>query len=149
MAFSAAESCGRCTFCRVGTLRMLEVLERLCHGQARAGDLERLEQLAGWVQRGSLCGLGKTAPNPVLSTLAHFRDEYEAHVVGRCPAGQCRDLIRYSINERCIGCTKCAQRCASGALTARPYERHVIEAALCRRCGVCRAVCPAQAVEVH
>ncbi len=148
MAFTAAESCGRCTFCRVGTARMLEVLERLCHGKGRAGDLVRLEELAGWVQRGSLCGLGRTAPNPVLSTLRHFRQEYEAHLGGHCPAGQCRDLVRYSIGSACIGCTKCAQRCASGAITARPYERHTIDEALCRRCGVCRTMCPAGAVEV-
>ncbi len=149
MAFTAAESCGRCTFCRVGTRRLLEILERLCHGQGHAGDLERLEQLAAWTQRGSLCGLGKTAPNPVLSTLAHFRDEYIAHLAGRCPAGRCRELVTYAIGTACIGCTKCAQACASGAIEARPYERHVIDANVCRRCGVCRSVCPARAVEVR
>ena len=113
--------------------------------QSRRADLE---QLAAWTQRGSLCGLGKTAPNPVLSTLAHFRDEYVAHLAGRCPAGRCRDLVTYSIGRACIGCTKCAQACASGAIVARPYERHLIDATVCRRCGVCRSVCPARAVEV-
>ncbi len=149
MAFTASESCGRCTFCRVGTTRLLEILERLCHGTARAGDLERLEELARWVRRGSLCGLGKTAPNPVLSTLTHFRDEYLAHVAGRCPAGYCRDLITYSIGEACIGCTKCAQSCTAGAIVPTPYERHRIDVDRCRRCGACRSVCPTHAVEVR
>ena len=149
IAFTAAESCGRCTFCRIGTTRMLEVLERLCHGKGRAGDVERLEHLGQWVAAGSLCGLGRTAPNPVLSTLAHFREEYVAHVEGRCPAGSCRDLARYSIGAACIGCTKCSQVCAAGAIAPLPYERHAIDPRLCRRCGVCRTACPAGAVEVQ
>ncbi|MCP4901660.1 MAG: proton-conducting membrane transporter, partial [bacterium] len=148
MAFTQTESCGKCTFCRVGTKRMLEILESLCRGTGRAGDLERLEELAGSVTNGSLCGLGRTAPNPVLSTLQHFRDEYEAHLEGRCPAGRCRELITYSIDDNCYGCTRCAQRCASGAIDARPHEQHVIEVEVCTRCDSCRQVCPIDAVRV-
>jgi NADH-quinone oxidoreductase subunit F len=148
LRFTQAESCGRCTFCRLGTKRMLEVLDRLCNGEGTAADLPQLEELAHQVRRTSLCGLGRTAPNPVLSTLRHFREEYEAHVAGRCPARKCRALIRYSVTERCIGCTRCAQFCPSDAIAARPYERHEIDAAKCVRCGACRAACPSNAIEV-
>lgn len=148
MSFTQQESCGRCTFCRVGTKLMLELLERLCRGEGRTGDLEKLEELAIRVQEGSLCGLGRTAPNPVLSTLRHFRPEYEAHLQGRCPAGRCRGLIRFQIGERCIGCTRCAQRCPAGAIAFLPYERHSIDASRCTRCGACLLACPAGAVTV-
>ena len=147
VSFTQKESCGKCTFCRVGTQRMLEILERLCRGEARADDLAQLEHLSRQVQQGSLCGLGRTAPNPVLSTLRHFREEYEAHAAGRCPARKCAALIRYAINERCIGCTRCAQRCPADAIPLAPYERHVIDDAKCIRCDTCRQVCPADAVE--
>ena len=147
LEFTQTQSCGKCTFCRIGTRRMLEVLNRLCEGQARRGDIERLEQLAGAVQRGSLCGLGRTAPNPVLTTLRHFRDEYEAHLEKRCPAGRCQALIRYVVTDDCIGCTLCAQHCPVDAIALRPYEKHEIDPVKCVRCGTCKSVCPAEAVK--
>ena len=148
MRFTQAESCGKCTCCRVGTKRMLELLELICRGEASSASIEELERLAGVVKRGSLCNLGKTAPNPVLSTLRYFREEYEAHVDGRCPAGRCKSLIRYVVSEACIGCTKCAQGCPVDAIYSRPFEPHIIDPIKCIRCGNCQAVCPADAVEV-
>ena len=128
---------------------MLDVLERLCEGQGKKGDIEQLEELAVMVKRGSICGLGKTAPNPVLSTIHYFRDEYEAHLQGRCPAGKCRELISYSINDECIGCTLCAQHCPVGAIEMAAYQQHEIDRSKCIRCDGCRRVCPVDAVEVH
>jgi ferredoxin len=127
---------------------MLEILTRFCEGRGARGDIDRLAELAGAVKTGSLCGLGRTAPNPVLSTLKYFRHEYEAHAEGRCPAGQCRALITYRINDRCIGCTRCAQHCPVDAIEMRPYESHEIDTDKCVRCGTCKTVCPADAVEV-
>lgn len=124
------------------------MLEALCAGRAGRDTLAELEQLALAVRAGSLCGLGRTAPNSVLSTLRYFRGEYEAHAQGGCPAGKCKALIRYAINEKCIGCTRCAQRCPVDAIPMRPYERHEIDQALCTRCDTCRKVCPAGAVEI-
>ena len=147
LAFTQLESCGKCTYCRIGTKRMLEILDRLCRGEGVDGDIEHLEHLAEVTREGSLCGLGRTAPNPVLSTLKHFRDEYEAHMEGVCPAKKCKALIRYVINEDCIGCTKCAQACAAEAIQARPHERHEIDEAKCTRCDSCRQVCPTGAVQ--
>ena len=149
LRFTQAESCGKCTFCRIGTKRMLEILERLCAGSGRPGDLEELETLADYVSRASLCGLGQTAPNPVLTTLRYFRDEYEAHLrERRCPAGRCPALIRYRITDRCIGCTLCAQACPVGAIRSRPYEKHAVDDQLCTRCDMCRRACQDDAVEV-
>jgi NADH-quinone oxidoreductase subunit F len=128
---------------------MLDILDRICAGDGRKGDLERLEQLSEDVCAGSLCGLGKTAPNPVLSTLRYFRDEYEAHLQGRCPSGKCKDLIDYKINERCTGCTLCAQECPVDAIPMTPYARHRIDLDLCTRCDTCRQVCPEQAVVIE
>ena len=148
LAFTQLESCGKCTPCRVGTKRMLEILTRLCQGEGQAADLEQLAHLAEIVKRHSLCGLGKTAPNPVLTALRHFRDEFEAHVTGRCPAGKCKALITYSITDDCIGCTKCAQRCPANAIALQPYERHAIDAEKCIRCNACYEICPVHAIEV-
>ena len=148
LEFTQRESCGRCTFCRVGTKRMVEILDRLCSGEAGRSDIETLEQLAHDVQGASLCGLGHNAPNPVLSTLRYFREEYEAHAQGHCPAGKCRALIRYEINDECIGCTRCAQNCPADAIAPRPYEKHEIDSVKCVRCGMCRAVCPMDAIEI-
>ena len=128
---------------------MLEILERLCAGQGKAEDLPALERLAQRVRGASLCGLGRTAPNPVLSTLRHFRPEYEAHVAGRCPAGRCRPLIRYEITDRCIGCTLCSQACPVEAIPFRPHARHEIDPAMCTKCDTCRQVCPEKAIEVR
>ena len=116
LSFTQKESCGKCTFCRIGTRRMLDILERLCTGKGEKGDLEKLSELAGLTKQGSLCGHGRTAPNPVLTTLRYFRDEYEAHLEGSCPAGKCQDLITYSINDECIGCTLCSQNCPADAI---------------------------------
>jgi NADH-quinone oxidoreductase subunit F len=146
VAFSHAESCGRCTFCRVGTRRLLELLGDLCGGRAAPGTLDRLEALCHQVKAGSLCGLGRNAPNPVLSTLRHFRAEYEAHLAGRCPAGRCPALARFEITPACIGCTRCAQRCPAGAIAFAPHRRHEIDQGRCVRCGGCRRACPAGAV---
>ena len=146
MTFTQHESCGKCTPCRIGTKRMLEILNRLCADQGQQGDLEHLEQLAHATRTTSLCGLGKTAPNPVLSTLRHFREEYDAHLIGRCPALKCRALIAYQINEKCIGCTKCAQACPADAIELLPYQQHVIQQDKCTRCDTCKQVCPVEAV---
>ncbi|MGB2968001.1 MAG: NADH-ubiquinone oxidoreductase-F iron-sulfur binding region domain-containing protein, partial [Phycisphaerae bacterium] len=149
LAFTQDQSCGKCTFCRIGTRRMLDILERIVAGEGRPDDLERLEHLGRMVREGSLCGLGKTAPNPVLSTLRYFREEYEAHLAGRCPAGVCKALVTYRITDDCIGCTRCAQHCPVEAIAMRPYEKQEIDAAKCVRCGTCRSVCPSDAVRVE
>ena len=148
LEFTQDQSCGKCTPCRIGTRRMLDILNRLTAGEGRKGDLEELDHLAHHIKKTSLCGLGKTAPNPVLSTLRYFRAEYEAHLEKRCPAGRCKALIAYSINDKCIGCTLCAQHCPADAIPMTPYEKHVVDNAKCIRCGTCKQVCPSQAVEV-
>jgi ferredoxin len=147
LQFTQQQSCGKCTFCRIGTRRMLEILERICAGRGNAKDLGLLETLARQVGAGSLCGLGKTAPNPVLTTLRYFREEYEAHLQGRCPAGKCTALIRYRVLENCTGCTLCAQHCPADAIPLTPYSRHWIDMEKCTRCDSCRQVCPHGAVE--
>jgi NADH-quinone oxidoreductase subunit F len=111
--------------------------------------LKELHDLAEYVQAGSICGLGRTAPNPVLTTLRYFRDEYEAHLEGRCPAGRCKALIQYRITEKCIGCTLCAQNCPADAISMTPYARHEIDQAKCTLCDTCRQVCPEDAVVVE
>lgn len=149
LKFTQAESCGKCTFCRIGTKRMLEILERLCEGKGRWDDLEKLETLADYVSRGSMCGLGQTAPNPVLTTLRYFRDEYEAHLKERrCPAGRCPALIRYQVTDNCIGCTLCAQACPVGAIASRPHLKHEVDDQLCTRCDMCRQACKDNAIAV-
>lgn len=148
LSFTQAESCGKCTFCRIGTRRMLDILNNLTEGKAKPGDLDELEKLARWTQKGSLCGLGKTAPNPVFSTLMYFRDEYEAHLNGVCPTGKCTALIRYSVNDKCIGCTICAQKCPVDAIPFTPHQKHVINNELCIKCDACRLDCPVDAIDV-
>jgi NADH-quinone oxidoreductase subunit F len=149
LQFTQNQSCGKCTFCRVGTRRMLDILDRLCSGKGEAADLDELEHLAKIIKQGSLCGLGKTAPNPVLSTMRYFREEYEAHVQGRCPARKCKALIKYTITDDCIGCTLCAQHCPTEAIEMKPYEKHEVIDEKCTRCGTCKVVCPANAVRVE
>ena len=148
LSFTQEESCGKCTFCRVGTRRMLDILENITKGKGKQGDIEELEKLAEWTKKGSLCGLGRTAPNPVLSTLKYFRDEYEAHISGVCPTGKCADLITYSVNDDCIGCTKCVQKCPVDAIPFTPHEKHSINTELCIKCDACRAACPVDAIDV-
>jgi len=148
LRFMQDESCGKCTPCRVGTKRMLDIMERLVVGKSRAGDLQRLEDMSGFIKTGSLCGLGTTAPNPVLSTLKYFRDEYEAHIAGRCPARKCTAFIQYTINEDCIGCTRCAQACPTDAIKVTPYVQHHIDLAKCVSCDMCNQACPVDAVQI-
>jgi NADH-quinone oxidoreductase subunit F len=148
LQFTQQQSCGKCTFCRIGTRRMLDILDRLCTGKAQPRDLMNLETLSRQVGAGSLCGLGKTAPNPVLTTLHYFRKEYEAHLQGRCPAGKCAALIKYHILENCTGCTICSQHCPVAAIPMTPYLRHWIDLEKCTRCDSCRQVCPHNAVGV-
>jgi NADH-quinone oxidoreductase subunit F len=147
--FTQEQSCGKCTFCRVGTRRMLDLLDKLCQGQGRQEHLAELERLSLQVSQGSLCGLGKTAPNPVLTTLRYFREEYEAHLLGRCPAKKCTALIRYRVTPDCTGCTLCAQHCPVDAIPMTPHQRHEIDQAKCTRCDTCKRVCPHHAIEVH
>lgn len=148
LSFTQEESCGRCTFCRIGTRRMLEILDKIKSGKGKLEDLDLLEQLAINTKKGSICGLGQTAPNPVLSTLKYFRHEYEAHIKGTCPSGKCEDLILYEIEEDCTGCTKCAQRCPVDAIEAKPYELHKVDNELCIKCDICRQICPVDAVVI-
>ncbi|MBN1820275.1 MAG: NAD(P)H-dependent oxidoreductase subunit E [Prolixibacteraceae bacterium] len=149
LSFTQNESCGKCTFCRVGTKKMLDILDNLCNGKAKQGDLEELEKLAEWTKKGSLCALGGSAPNPVLSSLKYFREEYEAHINGVCPTGKCTGLIKYSVNDNCIGCTLCAQKCPVDAIAFKPHEKHGIDLELCIKCDACRQACPEDAIDVR
>jgi len=145
--FTVEESCGKCTPCREGTKRMLETLERITKGEGTLENIDTLESLSGTITIASLCGLGQTAANPVISTLKYFRDEYEAHVnEKRCPSGTCQSLLEYFITEKCIGCTKCARNCPVSCISGEIKERHVIDTEKCIKCGTCMEVCPAGAV---
>ncbi len=150
LSFTQRESCGKCTFCRVGTLRMLETLTRITEGQGVPEDIDLLEDLAAQVKRASLCGLGQTAPNPVLTTIRYFRDEYQAHIEKKtCPAKVCRALLTYTIDpETCTGCGACRRRCPVEAVSGEAKKPHTIDAEKCVRCGVCADVCPVDAVVV-
>jgi NADH-quinone oxidoreductase subunit F len=148
LSFTQSQSCGKCTFCRIGTRHMLQILEDLCAGKEKKDALSDLEEIAHKTKQGSLCGLGKTAPNPVLTTLTYFREEYEAHLKGKCPAKRCKALITYTIDDTCIGCTVCAQKCPTGAISAAPYQRHMIDQTKCTKCGTCKQVCPTESVKI-
>ncbi len=150
MEFTQDESCGKCVPCRIGTRRILEILERVCAGEGEDGDIERLEQLAKYIVAGSLCGLGQGAPNPVLTTIKHFRQEYEAHIYEkRCPAKVCKGLITYRILDTCPGCMVCARNCPSKAITGEKQKVHVINTDLCERCGICMQVCKFNTIVVE
>jgi NADH-quinone oxidoreductase subunit F len=144
--FTCDQSCGKCTFCRVGTRRMLDILNKLCNGTGTMEDIDRLEELALNVKKSSLCGLGKTAPNPVLTTLKYFRNEYEEHVAGLCKTGTCRSMIKYVVTDKCIGCTKCAKACPVEAIPYTPYEIHSIDVEKCVLCGLCIEECSYDAI---
>lgn len=147
LEFTVDESCGKCTPCREGTKRMLEILEKITSGKGSLKDVEMLTSLARSIKDSALCGLGQSAPNPVLSTLEHFKDEYIAHVVDKkCPAGVCRALIKYYINDDCIGCGKCARNCPVEAITGKIKEKHEINTDLCIKCGACALSCPTHAI---
>lgn len=150
LEFTRKESCGKCIYCRIGTKRMLEILTRICEGEGKDGDIQLLEELGTKIREGSLCGLGMTAPNPVLSTLKYFREEYEKHIYDKkCPAKQCENLLTFSIlKDKCVGCTLCARKCPVGAIKGQVKEPHLIDNEKCIKCGLCKTVCKFNAVEV-
>ena len=143
LEFTVDESCGKCTPCRIGTRRMLEILEKITKGQATMEDLDKLEELCYHLKSNSLCALGQTAPNPVISTLRYFRDEYIAHIVDKkCPAGVCKDLLQYKIDaDKCKGCTLCSRVCPAGAIVGSVKEPHMINSEKCLKCGACIEKC--------
>ena len=147
LGFTKDESCGKCTPCRIGTRRMLEMLEKICDGNGTEEDLVELEKLANTIRDTALCGLGQTAPNPILSTLRYFKDEYLAHVRDKkCPAGTCQKLYTLNITDGCIGCTKCKRNCPVGAITGELKQKHYIDPAKCIKCGACIDGCPKKAI---
>ncbi len=146
--FTVDESCGKCTPCRIGTRRLLEMLDKITSGNGTLEDLDKMEELCNYIKANAMCALGQTAPNPVLSTLKYFRDEYEAHVVEkRCPAGVCKNLMHYEIQpDKCRGCTLCARKCPAGAITGKVKEPHVIDQSKCIKCGACMEGCKFSAI---
>ncbi|NLK72102.1 MAG: 4Fe-4S binding protein, partial [Clostridiales bacterium] len=150
LEFTRKESCGKCNYCRIGTLRMLEILERITQGEGRDGDIELLEELSHKIMEGSMCGLGQTAPNPVLTTLKYFRNEYEDHIYNKkCTAKSCKPLLTYTIiEEKCTGCTLCARKCPVNAIAGEVKKPHKIDNEKCIKCGKCYEVCRFDAVLV-
>lgn len=145
--FTRKESCGKCNYCRIGTKRMLEILERITKGEGKDGDIELLEELAYKVKDGAMCGLGQTAPNPVLTTIKYFRNEYEDHIYNKkCTAASCKSLISFNITDDCRGCTACARKCPVGAISGNKKEKHFIDQDVCIRCGRCEENCKFDAI---
>ncbi|MCF0141942.1 MAG: 4Fe-4S binding protein, partial [Parasporobacterium sp.] len=148
--FTVDESCGKCTPCRIGTRRLLEILNKITAGEATMKDLEHMEELIAYIKDNALCGLGQTAPNPVMSTLRYFRDEYVAHIQKKvCPAGVCKSLLSYTINPKiCVGCGLCKSKCPTEAIIGRLKKPHVINPDTCIRCGTCISSCHKGAIEI-
>ncbi len=147
LEFTVEESCGKCTPCRVGTKRLLEMLTKITEGRGTLEDLDKMEELCYYIKNNSLCGLGQTAPNPVISTLRYFRSEYEAHVVDKkCPAGVCKKLVTYRITDRCIGCSLCSRNCPVNAITGKIKEKFTIDTSKCIKCGACMSACKFKAI---
>jgi NADH-quinone oxidoreductase subunit F len=146
LSFSCDQSCGKCTFCRVGIKRMLGILDKITSGKAEIADIDKLEHLALNIKKAALCGLGKTAPNPVLTTIKYFRQEYEEHIKGICPTGVCKEMIKYVVLDTCTGCTKCAKACPVDAIPYVPYQIHQIDTEKCVQCGLCIDVCSFDAI---
>ena len=155
LEFTVDESCGKCTPCRIGTRRLLEILNKIIEGKGEMEDLEKMEELANYIKSASLCGLGQTAPNPVLSTLRYFRDEYIAHIVDKkCPAGVCKKLVTFSIDkDKCFGCGVCAKKCPVGAIERTDYvapgkklAAFAIDSSKCVKCGACIDTCKFKAI---
>ena len=148
MEFCVDESCGKCVPCRIGNMRLLELLNKFTDGKATEDDITKLEELSKHIKTTSLCGLGQSSPNPILSTLRYFRDEYVAHTKGQCPAHVCKNLMQYVIDPaRCKGCTLCARNCPVKAITGMPGKPHTIDQSKCIKCGQCMAACRFKAID--